>query len=144
MKRFRFPLDRVLDVRRMQARLEEEALHKLHAARTMLLERLGAVNQASAASYSVPLEQQRDAPSYRRYLAGQARRLQGDLSQLQAQIASQQAKLAEARRRSELLERLRERRLAEWNAAFARELDELAADAHRARLHAARRRVEKR
>lgn len=128
----------------MQARLEEETLHKLHAAQSMLVERLSAVNQASAASYSVPLEQQRDAPAYRRFLAGQAKRLQGDLAQLQAQIASQRAKLAEARRRSELLERLRERRLAEWNAAFALELDELAADAHRARLHAARRRVEKR
>lgn len=144
MKRFEFRLDRVLEVRRMQARLEVETLHKLHTTRTTWLERLRAVDQENAASFSAPLDQQRDAAAYRRFLAGQAKRLQGDLVQLQAQITAQQIKVTEAERRCELLERLRERRLAEWNAAFSLELDELAADAHRARLHAARSRVEKR
>lgn len=144
MKRFQFRLDRVLEIRRIQARMEEEALHRLHAARAALEERLRHAGQEISASFHAPLEQQRHAADYRRFLADQARRIEGDLVQLQARIAAQQAKLAEAERRCRLLTRLRERHLAEWNAAFARELDELAADAHRARLHAARSRVEKR
>jgi flagellar biosynthesis chaperone FliJ len=144
MKRFQFRLQRVLEIRRLQARLEEEAAEKLRAARAGLLGRLAGVQRESAESFTLPVEQQRDAAAYRRHLAVLVKRLQGDLSQLDAQIARQQAKLAEAKRRCELLERLRSRRLAEWNAAFALELDELAADAHRARLHAARSRVEKR
>lgn len=144
MKRFQFRLERVLEIRRMQARLEQEALHKLQTAKTGLMDRLATGERERATSFTVPIEQQRDAAAYRRFLAGQAKRLQGDLAQLNAQIAAQQAKLAEAERRCELLDRLRGRRLAEWNAAFSLELDELAADAHRARLHAARGRVEKR
>jgi flagellar biosynthesis chaperone FliJ len=144
MKRFQFRLQRVLEIRRVQARMEEEALHRLQAARTALRNRLAGLERETAASFEVPLEQQRDAPQYRRFLAGQARKLEGDLSQLGAQIAAQQAKLAEAERRCRLLERLRERARAEWNAAFARELDELAAEAHRARLHAGRGRIQER
>ena len=37
-------------------------------------------------------------------------------------------------RRYRLLERLKERRLEEWEAAFARELEDLAADSHLAAL----------
>ena len=144
MKRFQFRLERVLEIRRMQARLEEEALQKLQAAKTALLDRLANLERENAVSFTLPLEQQRDAAAYRRFLAIQARRVHGDLSQLEAQIAAQQAKLAEAERRCELLDRLRDRRLAEWNAAFSLELDELAADAHRARLHALRGRVQER
>ena len=40
----------------------------------------------------------------------------------------------EARRHCRLLERLKERRLEEWEAAFARELEDLAADSHLAAL----------
>jgi hypothetical protein len=143
MKRFQFQLERVLEVRVVQARIEQEALHKLSAARATMRDRLVHLEQDSAATFLAPLEQQRAAADYRRFLAGRAKRIQGDLTQLDAQIAAQQAKLAEAERRAELLRRLKDRRLAEWNAAHARELDELAADAHRARLRAASGRVEK-
>jgi hypothetical protein len=43
-------------------------------------------------------------------------------------LAEQQTVLLEARRRCQLLERLEERRLAEWRSARDRELDELAAE----------------
>jgi flagellar biosynthesis chaperone FliJ len=144
MKRFEFRLQRVLEVRRMQARIEQEVLHKFRATESAMSERLTGITSESERSFFTALEQQKEAGEYRQFLAERAKRLKGDLSQLAAQIRAQQAKVAEAERRCELLARLRERRLAEWNASFAAELDELAADAHRARLHAARRRVEKR
>ena len=51
----------------------------------------------------------------------------------------QKLAMLEARRRCQLLERLKERRLEEWEAALARELEDLAADSHLAAL--ARRRA---
>jgi hypothetical protein len=48
----------------------------------------------------------------------------------QNELAARQAVMLEARRRCRLLERLKERRWAEWQSAAGRELDELAADSY--------------
>jgi flagellar export protein FliJ len=50
--------------------------------------------------------------------------------ELQKELAARQTVLLEARRRCRLLERLKERRLTEWQSAADRELDELAADSY--------------
>jgi hypothetical protein len=48
----------------------------------------------------------------------------------QKELAARQAALMEARRQCRLLERLKDRRWAEWQSAAAKELDELAADSY--------------
>jgi hypothetical protein len=48
----------------------------------------------------------------------------------QKELAARQAAVLEARRRYRLLERLKDRRWAEWQSAADRELDELAADSY--------------
>jgi hypothetical protein len=46
------------------------------------------------------------------------------------QLETSKKSMLEARRRCQLLERLREKRLVEWKAACDRELDELASESH--------------
>jgi hypothetical protein len=48
-------------------------------------------------------------------------------------LAAQQKQMLEARRRCRLLERLKDRRLTEWKAAEAHELEEVAAESYLAR-----------
>ncbi len=128
----------------MQAEVEREKLQRLLAAGETYRGRLAAIETEKTATFDLPLTHQPQAGAYRRHLTATGDKLRGELSQLETQIQAQRMKVIESDRRTELLERLRKRRFAEWSAGFARELDELASDAHRARLHAARARVEKR
>lgn len=50
-------------------------------------------------------------------------------------IAGQRARVVEARRKAELLEKLRERRRSEWTAELGRELEAVAAEAYAAKWH---------
>src|SRR5207248_352992 len=50
-------------------------------------------------------------------------------------LAAQQKLMLEARRRCRLLERLKDRRLAEWKSACDHELEEVAAESYLARWH---------
>jgi len=146
MKRFRFSLERALAVRRTQAEAERARLEPLLQAYSALDDELEARcaerDQCwlTAAPGTAPdLAALAGAERYRHYLAEVTARLEERRRQLAAQIDAQRAALIEARRRQELLEKLRARRRREWEAASIRELEELAGDAYRARLHGSRR-----
>jgi hypothetical protein len=142
MKRFVFPLERALEIRRMQAEAERAKLEALVGEQARreaekierLAERDGCwvVPPAGAAADPSALG---TASRYRRHLTGIVQGIEWDLRRLGAEVGQQRLAAMEAQRRQELLEKLRERRRREWEAASVRELDEIAADSHRARLH---------
>lgn len=137
MKRFIFPLQRVLDLRQTQLAMEESRV-KQQAAALAELDR----QQAAAKTAVISAETEvRETPA----LAGSDLAALGEfrlsMQLQQKQIARRQQecgqKLAalrtvmmEARRRCLLLERLKEKRLAEWKAACNKELEELAAESY--------------
>src|SRR5437763_5307656 len=65
---------------------------------------------------------------YRLHMHSQEKLLAGRRAECARHAAAQQGTMLEARRRCRLLERLRERRLADWKAEQARELDVLASE----------------
>jgi hypothetical protein len=65
---------------------------------------------------------------YRRYVQAHGRKLETQRAEAQKQLEAQQNAMLEARRRCRLLERLKERRLSEWQFACDRELDQLASE----------------
>jgi flagellar export protein FliJ len=137
MTRFHFPLQRVLDWRRTQLEVEE-AKFRQAVATLSALDHAGAELDASAVR--TECEVRRWDPvgggdlaalgAYRLRVRSEKARLQAKRSECARAVAAQQAAMLEARRRFRLLERLKERRLAEWKTAQERELEEIASEAY--------------
>jgi hypothetical protein len=140
MTNFRFSLQKALDLRRLQLELEESKFRQ-QAAALAELDRLGeemrtqcarAENQVREGGSAVG----RDLAAlgdFRRYAQAKEkelakRRMEGE----KALVELRQAML-EARRRCLLLEKLKERRQADWDKALNRELEELANESFLAR-----------
>jgi hypothetical protein len=137
MTTFQFPLQKAFDWRRTQLALAEARVQQQLAA-------LAALDQAraelDAMSQRTELEVRRFAPldgghlatwdTFRLAIRARTRDLAGKRADCQKELATLQSAVLEARRRCRLLERLKERRWAEWHAAAERELDELAADSY--------------
>jgi len=135
MKRFEFPLERVRCWRREQAGLEELKLRQLRsemaglqAARRQIesdreQSERHVLGQACVDSLSL-----QSLDSYRQYAAGKMRRLDGRIRQWEAKVAEQLNKVIEARRKFELLDRLREAAHHEWRTALNKEQEALAAE----------------
>jgi flagellar export protein FliJ len=138
MKRFVFRLARVLEIRRTEANIARTRLEQLIRARTETIARVEAAERDHLATFSVPVPQMRLAGDYRQHLGTVIDRLKADAAAAEKRVEEQRRIVIEAERRCELLERLKSKRKAEWEAELARELEELAASAHQARLHAAR------
>jgi hypothetical protein len=135
MKRFDFSLERVRRWRREQASLEELKLQQfraemasLQAAQQQILaDRVESEQQVLTQSYVDPLQLE-SLDSYRQYTAGKVRHLESRKQQWEAKIADQLNRVIEARRKFELLERLRQAALDEWQAAVDKEQEDLAAE----------------
>jgi flagellar export protein FliJ len=146
MTSFRFRLEKVLEWRRQQMELEEARFKQQTAA---LAEMDGARAALEAAGIRAELEVRTWSPLAGNDLAALAgfrlhtRRQEQEIARLRAEaqkkLEALQPTMLEARRRCRLLERLRERRLAEWQAACDRELEELAGESYLAGM--ARRRT---
>ncbi len=135
MKAFRFRLARVLDWQRTCLSIEEQKLERLIAERVRLetereqarQERIDSGRQVSRRSdlYGSDLV---SLNAYSLRLEAHARSLALSIEDSGRRIASQRAAVTEARRRVRLLEKLRERRLTEWNADLTHEVDTLASE----------------
>jgi len=139
MTNFQFPLQRVLEWRRTELAMEESKLGQAVAA-------LAAVDSAraevAAAALRAEVEVQRRSPlagrdlhglaDYRMHVRVQDQALAARRIECVRQLAAQQVCMLEARRRCRLLERLRERRLAEWMLAQNRELEAVASESYMA------------
>lgn len=146
MKRFDFPLERVRRWRSEQAHLEELRLQELRAE----LDRLGAAKrtiQAELAETELEVLAEKSLraidleslDSYRFYVRGLVRDFELREKQCEAKVAEQRAKVIEARRRFELLDRLKGNAFSGWKAAVAKEQEDLAAELYLAKMSRAAR-----
>jgi flagellar export protein FliJ len=146
MTSFRFRLGKVLDWRRQQMEHEEAGFKQQTAA---LAEMDGVRAALEAAGIHAELEVRTWSPlagndlialaGFRLHTRKQEQEIARLRAEAQTNLDARQATMLEARRRCRLLERLRERRLAEWQTAYDRELEELAGESYLAGL--ARRRL---
>jgi len=138
---FRFRLEKVLAWRRRQLEVAEIDF-KREAAALAEIERASAELEASGIRTEVEVRQWTPLTGrelaalsgFRVHLERRAKELAARRVEQAARLAERERALLEARRRCRLLERLRERRLAEWQAASAAELEQAASESHLARL----------
>jgi hypothetical protein len=141
MKRFIFPLERVLDYRRVHLQIEECKLEQLHA------ELNGIDAHASALAADLALSQRAlvTAPSvtamefatldaFRRYTAFETVRADRARVDCRRRLTAQREAVTQRRRDVRLLENLRDRRLRTWKAGLDREIEQQAAESFLARV----------
>jgi flagellar biosynthesis chaperone FliJ len=134
---FRFRLQKVLDWRQMQLEIEELNF-KRQAAALADLDRARAELEAAAIKAEVQVRDWsplagRDLAalgSFRLYVKTKEREIAARRAECQEKLDAQQRVMLEARRRCRLLERLKERRFAEWDLAQNRELEQLATESY--------------
>lgn len=140
MNSFRFPLQKVLDWRRTQLELEDLRFRQQTAAMADL-DRASA--QLSAAGNTAERQVRVWNPvaggelaalgSFRLHVKLKETELAVPRAECRKELGRRESVMLEARRRLRLLERLRERRLAEWCGARDKELEDLAAEAYLAK-----------
>ncbi len=134
MKRFGFPLERVLRYRQLQAEAEQARLEQGLAELARLdshlqqLDREGlrteeAVRQSLAAESEIHSAHLVGYPDYRSVLSRSRQGLLDDRRRAVAEVDRQRGAVIEARRSCEILARGRERTLSQWREDFARELE---------------------
>ena len=135
MKRFSFPLERVLRWREEQATLEELKLEQLRARvaaleqqkRDTAFERVRSATEVLSHRV-VEATELENLDAYRLHMRDKIRDLGNRVRKAEVQAEQQRQKVVEARRQAELLERLKCRALAEWQAASDREEETLASE----------------
>jgi hypothetical protein len=140
MTSFRFRLQRVLELRRTQLEIEQ-ARHQRHLAAVAALDRARVEIEASGIQAEVQVRQWsrvegKDLGALEEFRRA-VRKKQKDIGLRRAESSkaanAQLAVMLEAQRRCRLLERLKERRLAEWRTAEDRDLEQLATESYLAR-----------
>ena len=133
MKKFVFPLARVMEWRRTQVRIEEVKLERLHSELHSMEERERALasevsqaRQAVTRAVSVTGFELSALDRYQKAVAATLLKWAGERAELSPRIAAQVDIVALRRRDLRLLERLRDQRLADWHAAFDRETEQQA------------------
>lgn len=145
MKRFDFPLERVREWREKQAAVEEAKLERLlgelsaiEAARAELDREQDRNEQMIVRAEGVTALDLRALDGFRRYAKAERGRFENLRADCLKRIDAQRAVIMEARRRFELLDRLKQRNLRAWTADLNRELEANAAEAYLARWNAER------
>lgn len=140
MKKFTFPLGRVMDWRAMLARIEESKLEQIYAELRAIDSRLGELARERTEAERA-LQGKKSAmgaelaahDAFRRFLFAERNRLEGERAGVQQRIAAQMQIVAKKRRDVKLLEGLKDQRLAKWRAEFGREIDAQAEESHLAK-----------
>jgi len=140
MKIFRFPLQRVLEWRALQLRVEEEKLGGLRqqlAALVQLGESLASARNRSEshlfASGAAAGSELQAWALYQARLARQQELLKPQLAQCEKLIIEQRQRLLKARTDHRVLEKLRERRWQQWLYLNGREVEDTAAEVYLAK-----------
>lgn len=143
MKAFQFPLEKVLSWRQRQLEKEEAELQGLLSRLQLMETRLAHCRRERdtagkprpqgvvAAGFDVTA-----VGAYRARLLRFIEDFTRQIADLKKAIERQQAAVLEARKRMRLLEKLKERRRLQWEAAFSKELEEFAGEAYLARWSA--------
>ncbi len=135
MKRFRFQLQTAMDWRQRRMEFEQAALEELENSRRQLqselkesLENWQRSQEATVLAQQVRAEDLRALGTYRLALDALQLRLQRSISALEVKIAAQRKKLVEATRDYRLLEKLKDRKVAEWRKELEKELENQASE----------------
>jgi flagellar export protein FliJ len=147
MKKFDFPLDRVLVWRRLEMEREQAVLQRLVTQRNALAakdaalrtRRLDAERLISGNRYLDP-ETVATLPAWQVYMKKTIAAAANEVVLAQQRVAAQQIRFSEATLRVKLLERLREKRLDHWQIELSREEEAFAAEAFLARSISLKRR----
>jgi len=140
MKKFAFSLDRALDWRRAQARLEEAKLERLYAERSAIdagqhslrVERQQADTALRGRSH-VTGQDLAALDAFQRHMAAESGRMAQARAGCERQIAVQVQILAVKRRDVKLLEKLKRQRLISWSKDLEREVSQQAEESHLAK-----------
>jgi hypothetical protein len=142
MRRFKFRLETVLGWRRLHLELEEtklqrlfEELRQLDLAEDRLDAEKAEADRAVLYSASVEAQDLAALDRHRLHVAREKERLRKERADCRRRITAQQQQVVKAERDVRLLEKLRERRLAEWQTAADREQEALASELFLARWH---------
>jgi septal ring factor EnvC (AmiA/AmiB activator) len=140
MKKFAFPLDRALNWRRLQSERERAELEKLAGEgqaiagreKRMRSER---AEQEHGLAHGLYLDSAYVAtlPRWQQQVKQSLAEIAAEQRAADARVAAQREKFQETERAVRLLERLRERRLANWEMELAKEEETFAAEAYLAR-----------
>jgi len=141
MKRFHFPLDRVRRWRAEQATLEELKLEQLvdHVTR-LRVEKRGIESARTLSEQevlgqpSIEATELQSLDAYRLHTRNQIRDLENREREAGAAVARQIQRVIEARRQAELIERLKQKALDEWQTASDREQENLAGELYLAKF----------
>jgi hypothetical protein len=145
MKKFAFPLERVMDWRGAQARIEELKLEILFGELHGIDARIAAVLDARAVSDEILLTASSATgfelariDAFGRFSVAERARLNKLRADCVKRVDGQIQVVVAKRRDVRLLERLREQRLAVWQTGFSREIDAQAEESHLAMWNARR------
>jgi hypothetical protein len=135
MSGFRFSLEKALDLRRLQLELEESKFQQ-QAAALLELDRMRDYMRASRANAEAQVRagvwaQGLDLAAlgaFRLHVQAKEKDLALRRVEGEKKLEERRNAMLEARRRCRLLERLKERRKGEWDTAFNRELEAVAAE----------------
>jgi flagellar export protein FliJ len=146
VKKFSFTLERVRQWREKQLAVEEARLQQLFSEKSLVEQRralLEKEGQESASlvtrAASIQANELQAIDAFRRYVIAQRSAIRTLLTECDRRIAEQQGKLMEARRKSELLARLKEKKWKTWNAELAREIETQAGEIFLAKWNSQRR-----
>ncbi len=135
MRAFEFPLRRALEWRKTQLELEENALHRLAASLeeiALAAVKLNLVKErAEVAVRQAAVVEAGDLwalASYRQRLLAEMQALAMRRAAAEREVAGQRQKVLEAERRFRLLEKLEQKRHAEWTREADKETEALAAE----------------
>ena len=142
MKAFQFPLAKALDWRRIQLELEE-ARYKQQIASLAGLDQQRAEVEASGIRAEIQVREWSPIAAgdlsalgnFRLHIKSQESEIARRRFEAAQKLAEQQKLMLEARRRWRLLDRLKDRRLAEWTTGRDREVEQIAAESYLARWH---------
>jgi len=139
VKRFAFPLDTARTWRRRQLEVEELRLHRIFVERQAIVARSHALDTELAQEEGLLSSSRLDSEAlaaldgFRKYVTERRRQIAIEMRACEQKISAQRRAVVEARRRFQLLERLREKALVEWRVAESREQEQLASELFLAR-----------
>ena len=140
MKKFTFPMDRVLAWRRAQLRLAEVALEQMHRQKQALEDGKSALHEERARMEDAILTadhvtggELEALDSFRQFAAGEVKRMDQAIAKAADETSARAQIVMTKRRDLELLEKLKARRRESWSNELAVETQQLAEEAYLAR-----------
>jgi flagellar biosynthesis chaperone FliJ len=142
MKKFAFPLERVMDFRRMQARLEEIKIEALYAElRAIDTREVALIAQKAQSEKALRTEKSVTGfdlelfATFREAMTEELKRMDKARIDCRKRIDAQLALLTVKRREVRLLEKLKDQRFEKWEKEMFKEIDQQAEEAYLAKLN---------